>query len=167
MSCFISYACVSPSCEQQEISEKFKMKMHVSTGKSNKRPFSFQRVVIDNPKTEFALRNAIRNSSIYKFPEDFKLGRDTFFVESFNNTLNIYEDKRIAFGSDQYQVRADLGTCHWNENVGRPYTSVSVQRDPRAPRRQVRKENYVKKTFEFRQNIWNKYIKALFSKRNT
>ena len=58
-------------------------------------------VVIDIPKAEFALRNAIRNSSIYKFQEDFKLGRDIFFVESFNNTLNIYEDKRIAFCSEQ------------------------------------------------------------------
>lgn len=54
---------------------------------------------------EKLLRNVIIISLIYKYPEDFKLGRDTYYVESFNNTLNIYEDKKIAFGSDQYKVR--------------------------------------------------------------
>ena len=48
------------------------------------------RVVIDNPKAEFALRNAIRNSSIYKFPEDFKLGRDTFFVGRVSTILSTF-----------------------------------------------------------------------------
>ena len=32
MSCFISFVWASPSCEQQEVSEKFKMKIYASTG---------------------------------------------------------------------------------------------------------------------------------------
>lgn len=73
--------------------------------------------MIENPVAEKLLKGVIVNSIIYKYPDDFKLGRDTYFVESFNNTLNIYQDKRIAFGSEQYKVRVFLGTCHWNENV--------------------------------------------------
>lgn len=58
---------------------------------------------------------------IYKYPDEFKLGRDTYFVESFNNTLNIYQDKRIAFGSEQY-IKFGLffelatGMKMWGEN---------------------------------------------------
>lgn len=51
------------------------------------------------------LRGVIVNSIIYKYPEDFKLERDTYFVESFNKTLNIYQDKRTAVGSEQYKVQ--------------------------------------------------------------
>lgn len=53
-------------------------------------------IVIQNPVAE-KLINIITNSLIDKYLEDFKLGHDTYYVESCNNTLNIYEDKRIAF----------------------------------------------------------------------
>ena len=111
------------------------------------------------------LRGAIVNSIIYKHADDFNLGKDTYFVESFNNTLNVYQDKRIAFGSEQYNVRAFLGTLHWNENASKEYTSISLKADPKAPRRLIGKRNYQKKTFKFRNNIWMRYIKFLYSKR--
>lgn len=114
--------------------------------------------MIENPVAEKLLKCVIINSIIYKYPEDFKLGRDTYFVESFNNTLNIYQDKRIAFSSEQYKVRAFLSTCHWNENVGRKFTSISYRRDPKSPRRQIGKKNYSKQTFQFR-NILNRFMK--------
>lgn len=44
----------------------------------------------------------------------------------------ITQDKRIAFGSEQYKVRAFLETLHWNENVNREHTSVSFKADPKA-----------------------------------
>ena len=136
------------------------------TSRCRKDPnYESRRVVIESPVAEKLLHGVIKNSMIYKNPNDFRLGRDTFFVESFNNTLNIYEDKRIAFGSEQYQTRSYLGTCHWNENVGREITSISYKLDPRAPRRQKGKKNYKKQTFRFRENIWNRYIKSVFSKR--
>ena len=59
----------------------------------------------------------------------------------------VYQDKRIAFGSEQYKVHAFLGTLHWNENVNREHTSVSFKADPKAPRRLKGKKNYKKKTF--------------------
>ena len=48
---------------------------------------------------------------------------DTYFVESFNNTLNINENKRIVLGYEQYKIRTD----HWNENVNRKFTSIGKQ----------------------------------------
>ncbi|KAK3100338.1 hypothetical protein FSP39_018337 [Pinctada imbricata] len=127
--------------------------------------YESKRVIIQSPVAEKLLNSVIKNSIIYKNPNDFRLGRDTFFVESFNNTLNIYEDKRIAFGTEQYKTRSYLGTCHWNENVGREITSITYKRDPKAPRRLKGKKNYKKKTFVFRENIWNRYMKNVFSKR--
>lgn len=123
------------------------------------------KVVLENPVAIKLLKSVIVNSTIYKYPDHFNLGRDTYFVESFNNTLNVYQDKRIAFGSEQYEVRAFLGTLHWNENVNREHTSVSFKADPKAPRRLKGKKNYKKKTFNFRNNIWMRYIKQVYSKR--
>jgi hypothetical protein len=48
------------------------------------------------------------SSNIYKHPEDYIYGRDTFYVESFNNVINVYQNKRIAFGDEQYNTRNNL-----------------------------------------------------------
>ena len=128
-------------------------------------PYEPKRVVIGDPKAELLLRGVIRNSTVYKSPDDFNLARDTFFVESFNNTLNVYEDKRISFGLEQYKMRSYLATCHWNENVGRAHASVSNVRNPRAPRRNKGRKVLKRPTFTFRANIWKKYIKRVHSKR--
>ena len=61
--------------------------------------------MIENHVAIKLLRVAIVNSIIYKYAVDFNLGKDTYFVESFNNILNVYQDKRIAFGTEQYNVR--------------------------------------------------------------
>lgn len=88
-----------------------------------------------------------------------------YYVESFNNTLNIYKDKRVAFGSDQYKVRALLGTYHQNEIVGSWKWNPSQHCcDPKAPRRKVGKTIYKKWTHQFRKNIWKRYNKSVFSK---
>jgi HKD family nuclease len=91
--------------------------------------------VLENPVALKLLQNVIVNSVIYKNPDHYNLGRDTYFVESFNNTMNIYQDKRIVFGSEQYKVRAFLGTLHWNEKVNRESTSISFKADRKARRR--------------------------------
>jgi hypothetical protein len=39
---------------------------------------------------EKLLVNAILSSNIYKHPEDYIYGRDTFYVENFNNVINVY-----------------------------------------------------------------------------
>ena len=121
------------------------------------------RVVITNPKSEKALRLAIQSCALYKSSSDYVLGRDTSYVESFNNVMNVYTDKRIAFSDKEYNARANLAVLHWNENVDRDYTSISHARDPRAPRRRAGKKVYKKLTFKFRQNIWDTYMKTMFN----
>ena len=100
------------------------------------------RIVITKPLAEKLLVNAILSSNIYKHPEDYIYGRDTFYVESFNNVINVYQNKRIAFGDEQYNTRNNLAVCHWNENVDREHTSVSNPQNARRPRSKRGKKNY-------------------------
>lgn len=55
------------------------------------------------------------------------LGRDTYFVESFN-TLKIYQNERIAFDSEQCKGGAFLETCPgmkmWSKNSHQFYIKV-------------------------------------------
>jgi hypothetical protein len=60
---------------------------------------------------EKLLVNAILSLNIYKHPEDYIYGRDTFYVESFNNVINVYQNKRMAFGDEQYNTRNNLADC--------------------------------------------------------
>jgi len=123
------------------------------------------RLVITNPKAEKLLETVIKTSVIYKYPEDYILGKDTFYVESFNNVMNIFQNKRIAFGTEQYKMRSDLATCHWNENVDRAYTSIHKSSNPNAPRNQKGKKNYKAPTYNYRTSIWQRYINSIFTQR--
>ncbi|OWF49497.1 hypothetical protein KP79_PYT17520 [Mizuhopecten yessoensis] len=69
---------------------------------------------------------------LYKSPHDFVLARDTFYVESFNNVMNIFHDKRISFSDKQYETRSVIAVCHWNTNVDRKYTSLDRKNIPNA-----------------------------------
>ena len=122
------------------------------------------RIVITSPIAEKLLLGVIINSTIYKYAQDYVLGRDTFYVESFNNVTNIYQNKRIAFGDSQYNARANLSVLHWNENVDRDFTSVSLQQNHRMPRSKKGKKNYKKACYKFRDNIWSRYVKAIYKK---
>ena len=103
-----------------------------------------------------------QGSVIFKHPEDYILGKDTFYVESFNNVMSIFQDKRIVFGDDQNYMRSNLAVCHWNENVDREHTSVYHSNNPNAPRNQKGKTVYKKLTFTYRDNIWSKYVESLY-----
>jgi hypothetical protein len=52
--------------------------------------------------------------------------------ESFNNVINIFQDKRISFSDEQYKFRSNLAVLHWNENVDRKYTSIWKSKNPNA-----------------------------------
>lgn len=103
--------------------------------------------VSTNPQTEKLL---LGEFIILKNPQDYRLCRDTYCVESFNNVVNVYQDKRISFSDEQYNAcaRANLAVCHWNENVDREYTSVWTP-NHRMPRSLKGKKNYKKCTFQF------------------
>ena len=106
-------------------------------------------------------KSIIETSVIYKYPEDFVLARDSSYVESFNNVMNIFQDKRISFSDLQYSMRSQLAVLHWNESVNRPYTSIWNSRDARAPRRRLGKKVYKAVTYQYRQNIWEAYITSM------
>jgi hypothetical protein len=55
------------------------------------------------------------------------------YMEKYFNVMNIFQDKRICFGDEQYKFRSDLTVCHWNENVDRGYTSIWKSSNPNAP----------------------------------
>ena len=42
---------------------------------------------------------------------------------SFNNVMNIFQDKRITFSDKEYNMRVYLAVLHWNENADRKHTS--------------------------------------------
>ncbi|KAK3091924.1 hypothetical protein FSP39_023755 [Pinctada imbricata] len=93
-----------------------------STSRCKEPKYEISRTVITDPKAEKLLKDILRNSTIFKYPGDYILAKDTFYVESFNNVVNVYQDKRISFSDSQYNARSNLSVCHWNENVDRSFT---------------------------------------------
>ena len=118
------------------------------------------RITITDPKAYAMLTNVIKSCTLFKHPQDFCLGKDSYTVESFDNVMNVFQDKRISFSDGQYLVRSQLATCHWNENVDRAYTSVwHPKNNPRAPRSIKGKKSYAACTFNYRKSIWDRHMK--------
>ena len=74
------------------------------------------RIVITDVIAEQMLRNAIISSNVYRKASLYTMNMSTAHVESFNNQLNIFQDKRICFGNLAYKMRTKLAVCIWNEN---------------------------------------------------
>ncbi|OWF41410.1 hypothetical protein KP79_PYT08432 [Mizuhopecten yessoensis] len=108
------------------------------------------------------LLSVITNSAVYKHPESYVLARNTYYVESFNNNMNIFQDKRISFSDSQYLARSQLAVCHWNENVDRPFTSVWNPRRAEAPRSRKGKKNYKAPIYHYRDSTWKRFINNIF-----
>ncbi|XP_076437044.1 uncharacterized protein LOC143276438 [Babylonia areolata] len=75
--------------------------------------------VIDDPKAELLLRQALQKTLIYKTAHDYVHCMDTFFVESFNNTMLQYHDKRLGshFGEATYKLHTCLSVLDWNDHI--------------------------------------------------
>ena len=114
------------------------------------------RIVVTDTKAELLLKCAVENSIIYRNPQYFCKAKDTFYVESFNNTILMFADKRISFSDDEYLVRSQLAVLHWNQNVDRGYTSVTMQRNSRKAHKNLKKRCY-----DYRDKIWKTYIANL------
>jgi hypothetical protein len=63
---------------------------HISSRCKRDSNYEPSRIVITNGKAKNMLENVIRKSTIYQHPQDYILGKDTFYVESFNNVMNIF-----------------------------------------------------------------------------
>ncbi|OWF37283.1 hypothetical protein KP79_PYT12693 [Mizuhopecten yessoensis] len=122
-------------------------------------------MIIKDPKAELLLRNAIQKSAIYQNPADYVdvMAMDTFYVESFNNVLNLFHDKRIAFGNEEYILGSHMAVLHWNGNVDRPYSSIwnppEAQFAPNiGPRHHEGEQVYKTRTLMYTWNIRNAYM---------
>lgn len=124
--------------------------------------YEASKIVITDKKAEILLTNALHSTIIYKHPEDFALGKDTHYVESFNNVLNIFQDKRINFSSKEYQKRAKLAVLHWNENVDRGYTS-EWHKPTAANKRSKTKKIYKNITYQYRKKLWQRFFKSVIN----
>ena len=67
-----------------------------------------------DPKAEALLGKVLMRTQIYKSPQDLIYCMDTYYVESFNNALLQYHDKRINFSREVYQLRTNLAVLDWN-----------------------------------------------------
>ena len=119
------------------------------------------KITIKSAEAEKLLRGTLKAITLYKYPKDFILYRDTFHVESFNNVLNVFTDKRIAMGTQEYIRRSNMAVCHWNENVHREVTSTKLIKDTSNPHRMKRKNVYKRATAQYRVEIWNKYLNGM------
>ena len=91
------------------------------------------------------LTETIQKCDVYRNAQNYVHHIDTLFVESFNNTLNMFQDKRLgSFGDIQYRMRSDLAIIHWNENV------------------QQRSNDKSQNTFMYRDNLWNRWMIKIF-----
>jgi len=137
-------------------------KCHLSSRCITHKNHEPSRKVLTDPKAEKMLMGVITRSTVHKDPRSYTLARDIFYVESFNNTMNVFQDKRISFHGEQYLMRSHLAVLHWNENVDKEFTSVWNPRRQNVPRSTKGKKNYKKLNYTYRTNIWNRIMDTLY-----
>jgi len=109
---------------------------------------SAPKMILGTPKAVELLEHAIKTSNLYSNAELYAENMSTAHVESFNNTLNIFQHKRISFGDDNYKLRSLLAVLHWNENVNKQ--SISSSGSPST--------HSSPQTFNYVKDIWHKYL---------
>lgn len=106
-------------------------------------------LLIQDPVAENLLSSFLRSTTVFKNAGDYIQAKDTYHVESFNNTMLIYIDKRVHYMDRSYSLRQGLAVLDWNEHVGRQYTSTYFVEDACHPDRQGGKKKYTKKKFRY------------------
>ena len=81
-------------------------KCHESSRCRNDPNYEPQRLMLTDNVSQKLLRGVIINSTLYKNASDFVYEKDTYYVESFNNTIDMFQDKRISFTDDAYRMRS-------------------------------------------------------------
>ncbi|MEW8544680.1 MAG: hypothetical protein AB2693_14230 [Candidatus Thiodiazotropha sp.] len=100
------------------------------------------------------LLNFLHSLTLYKNAQDYALSKDTYYVESFNNAMLIYLDKRVHMRNRTYEMRRDLAILDWNEHVDRPFTSRCTKQQVQNCRRNLGTKRYKKKSYKFVEEIW-------------
>ena len=120
------------------------------------------RIVLWDPMAKTLLCNAIVKSTLYRGAEDFVHGMNTSHVESFNNVMNMYHDKRIYYSDEEYLARSYISVLYWNENSGREFTSTwQPPVGAGSCRGSSMKRNYKPATYFFQRNVWQRYFSSL------
>ena len=101
--------------------------------------------VIKDPKAEMLQGKALMNTQVYKSPLDYIDCMDSYYVESFNNTILQYHN----FSKQVYTLQTNLAILDWNERVNKPSTSSKTVQD-KNPRRQVQIKVLQRKSY----NMW-------------
>lgn len=115
-------------------------------------------VIVTDPVAVGLLTTYVHSLVVYKSAEDYVLGKDTYYVESFNNVCLLYLDKRIHYGDHMYELRSNLAVLDWNEHVDRPFTSINRSRNVHHLRQHSGKKVYQRKTYRFVQDIWDMLV---------
>ena len=111
------------------------------------------RLVVTDVHAQELLTKAIKRTLLYKKPQNFCLARDTCYVESFNNTVLMFTDKRISHSTVEYDTRIKLAVLHWNENVDRRCRSLQRIRNTKKV-----KKNLSECTFAYSELLWDTYL---------
>ncbi|VDI76549.1 Hypothetical predicted protein [Mytilus galloprovincialis] len=121
--------------------------------------------LIKDPKAEMLLGRALMNTQVYKSPTDYVHCMDSYYVESFNNAILQYHDKRINFSKQVYILRTNLAVLDWNEHVNRQTTSLKTVQDAKKPRRQVKVKILKRKSYNMWSEIWDQLIGCCWFKK--
>ncbi|MEW8546818.1 MAG: hypothetical protein AB2693_25165 [Candidatus Thiodiazotropha sp.] len=122
--------------------------------------------ILQEPVAVRLLTDFIHSLTLYKNAADYALCKDTFYIESFNNTCLVYLNKRIHYKNQTYLMRRNLAVLSWNEHVDRPYTSRWNRLQVHHNRRGLGKKAYKKKTYSFVNDIWTMLIRIISGDEN-
>ncbi|CAH1242563.1 Hypp6844 [Branchiostoma lanceolatum] len=118
---------------------------------------------ITNPGAEKKLLDFLHKTVVYKKAENYIHSKDTHYVESFNNAMLVYHDKRICFGRTNYLLWVNLAILDWNDYADREITSVWFDENAANTRKQQPKKQLVRKAYKLRKDVWRLFAqKALY-----
>ena len=75
-------------------------------------------IVTDLKAYAMMLTNVTKGCTLFKHPQDFCLGKDSYTVESFNNEITVFQDKRISFSDGQYISQVSVGNLSLEQECG-------------------------------------------------
>lgn len=113
-----------------------------------------KRTVLPIPIAEKRFLCVIQKFTIYTNSEDFVLAKDTCYVESFNNTMKMFQDNRFAFSNGKYQAISQLVVCHWDVTVAMPQEVTFEKRT-----------TCIIIQFIIPDSIWSRQINSFFLKK--
>ena len=121
--------------------------------------YECSKYILKSEKAISLLTDFIKSLPVNKFSEKYKYCMDTHYVESFNNFLLQYVDKRIVFGQKNYLMRIILSILDWNENVDRESTSQKEKLYKRNLTNTYTIDVKKRKTTKYKETLWTDWIK--------